>query len=148
MIAELDAPTMIEREIISAQHELDQRQYENFVQYFTEGGKLFRPTSDEPLVGRKSILESYKANPANRCNRHIISNVMVTMKGERQAMAVTYVTVYSADTTDEPRPVFGYPLSRCLLGEYHDQWEKHGQQWLLAERKAVFTLNTMHGNDE
>lgn len=131
----------IEQAIISAQYHLDQREFTRFSEHFVEQGKLFRPTSETPIEGRAAIVAAYLKNPPERFNRHTLSNVFVKDISDNHAQSVAYVTLYSASQRDEEKPIFGWPAQRCLLGEYHDVWQRHGDEWLLSERRALFTIN-------
>lgn len=134
----------IERLIITAQHALDQQRYEQFANYFHAAGKLYRPTSETPIVGPLAIAEAYQKNPSDRVNRHLLTNIFVTLTAKDTASAITYVNLYSADTGAIEKPVFGFPVQRCLVGEFYDQFIYQHPDWKIAERRAVFVLNTNH----
>lgn len=138
----------IERDIKAAQYALDQKDLVTFANCFTEDGKLFRPTSTEPVCGRDAIIAAYQSNPSERLNRHLVSNVHVTHIEADSASSVSYVLVYSATTSNEDKPVFGWPMQRALLGEYHDIWQRVSGQWLLAERRALFSINPLAGESQ
>ncbi|GAB3098034.1 nuclear transport factor 2 family protein [Aestuariicella hydrocarbonica] len=139
------AQWQIERAIKAAQYALDQKDLVTFANYFTEDGKLFRPTSKDPVCGRDAIIAVYQNNPSERLNRHLLSNVHVTHMAEGVAHSVSYVTLYSATQTAHEKPVTGWPLQRALVGEYHDTWRRTSDQWLLSERRALFSINLLIG---
>ena len=139
---------LIEQAIISSQHALDQRRFDLFADYFALDGKLYRPTSDVPLVGRNEIRTSYEKTPRDRINRHLVSNISISLEGDYEARALSYVVLYSAEQKTHDKPVFGYNASRCLLGEFHDMWVYQLDRWLIGERKAVFTINTTESNNQ
>ncbi|EAR08636.1 nuclear transport factor 2 family protein [Reinekea blandensis] len=130
----------IERALVSAQYNLDQRDFNRFTEHFSEQGKLYRPTSATPLIGREEIAAAYAKNPAERFNRHTISNVFVSDISDNAAHSIAYVTLYSASQNEGGKPTFGWPVQRCLIGEYHDHWQRNGETWLITERRALFTI--------
>ena len=146
-----DALTAIEYTLVHALHALDQKRYIDFAQHFSTGAALFRPTSDTPLLGHDAIIQAYQGNPPQRINRHILSNLSVTLTDDNSASALSYVTLYSADVTEtddgepEDKPVFGYRVQRVLVGEFHDQLAYIDQQWKITERRALFTHNASQG---
>ena len=139
---------LIEQAIISSQHALDQRRFDLFADYFALDGKLYRPTSSTPLDGRNEIRASYEQTPKDRINRHLISNISISLKSDYEASALSYVVLFSADPIRHDKPVFGYNASRVLLGEFHDEWIYKLDRWLISERRAVFTINVAEGNKE
>lgn len=140
------AQWQVNRAIVAAQHALDQGDYSAFANHFMEDGQLFRPTSTDPLVGRDAIRAAYEKNPTDRLSRHVISNVQVTLLDDTEANAISYVMLYSTTQTADDKPVFGWPVERVLLGEYHDHWIRKFDQWLLAKRHALFTMNLTAGD--
>ncbi|MDX1267905.1 MAG: nuclear transport factor 2 family protein, partial [Oceanisphaera sp.] len=53
------AEQAIHRLVLDAQHALDTRAFDDFVQLFVPEGRLYRPTTPEPLVGRDAIRQAY-----------------------------------------------------------------------------------------
>lgn len=138
--------SQIENAIIASQNALDQGDVVTFSNYFAEEGRLVRPAASDPICGRDAIMAAYQNNPPERLNRHVISNVQVNRVDEHEANSISYVTLYSATQTDQPKPVFGWPVERILLGEYHDRWRYRSGQWLLLERRAFFSINLQSGD--
>ncbi|HET8902614.1 MAG TPA: nuclear transport factor 2 family protein [Saccharospirillum sp.] len=131
----------IHRLVLDAQHALDTREFDDFVQLFTPEGRLYRPTTPEPLVGRESIRQAYLKNPPNRLNRHLVTNQLVTLVSETEADSLAYVTLYSSESGELESEVFGAPVHRSLVGEYHDRCVLTDDGWRLQERRALFVLN-------
>ncbi len=131
----------IEDLLHTAQHALDEKDYPGFARLFTENGRLYRPTTPDPLVGPEAILASYAQNPANRFNRHLITNLRVEPASANEARAHAYVTLLSTEEGDKVTDTFGTPAHRCLVGEFHDHCIRTEQGWRFLERRAEFTLN-------
>ncbi|MEP4547030.1 MAG: nuclear transport factor 2 family protein [Saccharospirillum sp.] len=131
----------IHRLVLDAQHALDTKAFDEFVQLFVPEGRLFRPTTPEPLVGREAILQAYLNNPPNRLNRHLVTNQRVTLLSDTEAHALAYVMLYSSDAGERESDVFGAPVHRSLVGEYHDHCVLTDDGWRLQERRALFVLN-------
>lgn len=119
----------------------DTRDYDRFAEQFTEAAVLHRPTSAEPLQGRAAIAAAYRKTPEGRANRHLISNVRVTIESAHLAHSIAYVTLFSTEHAHQMDEPLGAPVSRCLVGEFHDQWCLTESGWKVAERRAVFVMN-------
>lgn len=131
----------IEDLILITGHCIDRKEFQNLVHCFHPEGKLFRPTSPEPLVGPAAIAESYGKNPPDRLNRHLVSNIRIRIDSTTEAWADSYVTLYSSDDGERASDLFGAPLHRCLIGEFHDHCVRTEVGWRILERRAEFTLN-------
>ena len=131
----------IHRLVLDAQHALDTKAFDDFVQLFTPEGRLYRPTTPEPLVGRDAIHQAYLNNPPNRLNRHLVTNQRVTLLSDTEAHSLAYVTLYSSEAGERESDVFGAPVHRSLVGEYHDHCVFTDDGWRLKERRALFVLN-------
>lgn len=131
----------IHRLVLDAQHAIDSKAFDEFVQLFVPEGRLYRPTTPEPLVGREAILQAYLNNPPNRLNRHLVTNQRVTLLSDTEARALAYVTLYSSEAGERESDVFGAPVHRSLVGEYHDHCVLTDDGWRLKERRALFVLN-------
>jgi hypothetical protein len=135
------AEQAINRLVLDAQHALDTKDFHAFVQLFVPEGKLYRPTTPDPLVGHEAILQAYLKNPPNRLNRHLVTNQRVTLLSATQAETLSYVTLYSSEAGEQESEVFGAPVHRSLVGEYHDRCVLTDSGWRLLERRAVFIMN-------
>ncbi|WP_037341137.1 nuclear transport factor 2 family protein [Saccharospirillum impatiens] len=135
------AEQAIHRLVLDAQHALDTKQFGDFAALFTPEGRLYRPTTPEPLIGRDAIVQAYRKNPPNRLNRHLVTNQRVTLVSATEAQSLAYVTLYSSEAGDQESDVFGAPVHRSLVGEYHDRCVLTDAGWRLQERRAVFVLN-------
>jgi hypothetical protein len=138
---ELLAEQAIHRLILDAQHAIDTKQFDDFVALFTLEGRLYRPTTPDPLVGREAIRQAYLKNPPNRLNRHLVTNQRVTLLSNTEAVSLAYVTLYSSEAGELESEVFGAPVHRSLVGEYHDRCVLTDAGWRFQERRALFVLN-------
>lgn len=135
------AEQAIHRLVLDAQNALDTKAFDDFVQLFVPEGRLYRPTTPDPLVGREAILQAYLNNPPNRLNRHLVTNQRVRLLSDTEADSLAYVTLYSSEAGELEPEVFGAPVHRCLVGEYHDRCVLTEDGWRLQERRALFVLN-------
>jgi len=117
----------------------DSHDHEAFAGLFAPDARLTRP-GGEPLVGREAILASYRAKPAERLTRHLVTNTRFTELSGDSASAISYVLLWSSSTA-EPIEAFGRKAApRQVLGEFHDRFAKTGQGWRIAERRASFIM--------
>lgn len=130
----------VEELIIRTGKIIDSKDFQSLDQCFHADARLYRPTTPEPLVGPQAIAASYQQNPAQRLNRHLVSNLSVTIDSATEARAHCYVTLYSSDEGDQVEAVFGAPLHRCLVGEFHDHCVNTDAGWRILERRGSFTL--------
>lgn len=138
----------VETLIIETGKTIDTKDFQALYQCFHAQAELYRPTTADPLVGPAAIAASYEQNPAKRLNRHLVSNLSVTIESAVEARAHCYVTLYSSDDGDQVDAVFGAPLHRCLVGEFHDRCVKTDAGWRILERRASFTLKMPVGESE
>lgn len=117
----------------------DQQDHSAFVELFTEDAQLARP-SGAWLKGRDEILAEYRAKPADRITRHLVSNTVFLDTQADSAQAISYVLLWST-SADAVREAFGRKANaRQVLGEFHDSFVKTGQGWRIAKREAVFIM--------
>jgi len=117
----------------------DQQNHEAFAGLFTEDAQLARP-GGAWLNGRAEILASYRAKPADRITRHLVSNTVFSDTQAGSAQAVSYVLLWST-TADAAPEAFGRKANaRQVLGEFHDSFVKTEQGWRIAKREAVFIM--------
>lgn len=137
----------VEDLIIRTGKAIDSKQFQALEHCFHSEGKLYRPTTAEPLVGPEAIAASYAGNPPDRLNRHLVSNLSVIVQSPTEARSHCYVTLYSSEAGDAVTEVFGAPLHRCLVGEFNDVCVKTDAGWRILERRAAFTLNMPLGEN-
>ena len=114
---------------------MDGGDYDGVAALYTEAGAYARPgVPGPPLHGREAILAELRARPA-RLGRHIFTNVIVEVESAERARGQSRVVLYMGASTDAPAAV-----ERTLIGEFHDLYEKVGEDWLFAERRGSITL--------
>jgi hypothetical protein len=121
----------------------DQGQHEQLANLFIEDGRFARPTEPENfIVGREAILASFKARPANKLTRHLISNILIEVSGPDTASGFCYVTQYSCSTATEPGK-FGYQANPTqLVGEYFDEFTLSAEGWRFRQRSGRLLMAT------
>ena len=68
----------------------DAQDHEGFAALVAGDGVLVRPGA-QPLQGHDAIIESYRARPAERITRHLISNTQVMLESDTTAYASSCV---------------------------------------------------------
>ena len=117
----------------------DQQDHDAFVELFTEDAQLARPGGTW-LNGRDEILVSYRAKPADRITRHLVSNTVFLDTQADSAQAISYVLLWST-SADSASEAFGRKANaRQVLGEFHDSFVKTERGWRIAKREAVFIM--------
>jgi uncharacterized protein (TIGR02246 family) len=117
----------------------DTRNHEGFAALFTDDGVLIRPAA-QPLQGHAAIVASYRAKPAERITRHLISNTLVTLESETLAHATSCVLLWTGLESDMAGP-FGRPAqARQLIGELEDRFLLTPKGWRIHRREARFIL--------
>jgi pimeloyl-ACP methyl ester carboxylesterase len=102
---------------------------------FTESAILYRPSKpDVPIEGRQRILECFKARPP-QLNRHVVSNVEVTIESPQRAYAVSSIVQYTAAMGDGVGTI-----ASTAVGHFLDQLVKVGDDWLFAERRGAIVM--------
>jgi ketosteroid isomerase-like protein len=102
---------------------------------YTEDGRMSRPAApDDFFAGRGVILESFRARPP-RAARHIVANVLVTLKGHGHASATSQILLFTGSpSADGGPPVLS--ASAPLVGTYRDQLIRTEQGWRFVERRG------------
>ncbi len=114
---------------------LDAGEHEAVAALFAEHASYARPSDPaNPIKGRAAILAEFQGRPP-RLSRHVITNVIVNVESETTATASCRVTLYMGTGADIPAPV-----ERTLVGDFYDQFEKIGDEWLFVERRGSITL--------
>jgi ketosteroid isomerase-like protein len=113
----------------------DAGDWDTVASLYTEDGRMSRPAApDNFITGRSAILESFKGRPP-RVARHIVANVLVTLKRPDRASASSQILLF----TGSPSKNGGPPVlsaSAPLVGTYRDLLicTEHG--WRFAERRG------------
>lgn len=117
----------------------DQQDHDAFAELFSEDAQLARP-GGAWLNGRAEILASYRAKPADRITRHLVSNTVFIDTQADAAQAISYVQLWSTSADAEPEAFGRKANARQVLGEFHDSFVKTGNGWRIAKREAVFIM--------
>lgn len=100
---------------------------------YTEDGQMARPSApDKPVVGRETILATFKSRPA-RAARHVVSNIVVDVVSATEATALSIIVLYQGHASEDG----GLPVrdpKGPLIGTYTDKLRKTAQGWQFAER--------------
>jgi len=109
---------------------------------YTEDGRMSRPAApDDFFAGRGAILESFKARPP-RAARHIVANVLVTLKGHGHASATSQILLFAGSfAADGGLPVLSG--SAPLIGTYRDQIIRTEQGWRFVERRGSLDFKVL-----
>lgn len=102
---------------------------------YTEDGQMARPSApDQPIVGRSAILATFKNRPA-RAARHVVSNVVVDVLSENEAIAQSVIVLYQGTASEDG----GLPTrdpKGPLIGTYTDRLRRTADGWLFSERRG------------
>jgi len=92
---------------------------------FTEDGSFARPTNrDQPIEGRQAIHAFFRDRPA-RTTRHLMSNIVVDVTSATQAIAHSYVLLFTGEGGE-----------KMLIGDFHDVLRKEEGCWKFAQRSG------------
>lgn len=121
----------------------DASRHDELVQLFVENGSYARPTDPDNFVqGRAAILAAFKARPADKITRHLITNIVVDVHSTERATAICYVTLY-AGTTTKPAEKHGYIANASqLVGEYQDEFVLTAAGWKFSKRGGRLIFST------
>lgn len=121
----------------------DQRRYAELGAVFAEAGELYRPTADTVLIGSQAIAEAYARTPPNRITRHLITNQRADVLGNHEIEVHSYALVYVSEEGERSVDRFGAPVSRCLVGEFHDLCVCRNGTWRIRRRRAEFVMQAL-----
>jgi ketosteroid isomerase-like protein len=82
---DLDADRACQRLAVASYSLMDQGRYAETAALFTEDATWVR--GGKPVTGRDNILAALHQRPATDISRHIVTNVLVTVTSEREAVA-------------------------------------------------------------
>lgn len=130
----LENARAIERECTRVIHELfyalDERRYDALAYAFCPDG-VWRRKGDA-LQGRQRILQAMNERSATVRVRHVITNVLVTVRTAEGADFVLYLTAYMHDDgTLDPRPVVISSPAMLLVVTGSLAYSPHG--WKIRE---------------
>ena len=93
------------------------------------------PQSPEPFSGSAAVRRVYDAvilYDGRPCTRHVVTNLVVELRGDDRAVARSYFTVFQA--------LPDFPLQPIIAGRYHDAFERVNGAWRFADRVILSDL--------
>src|SRR4029077_4197054 len=93
------------------------------------------PARTEPLHGTAAVRRLYDAiilYDGSPCTRHVVTNLVVELRGADRAGARSYFTVFQG------RPDF--PLQPIIVGRYHDAFARVDGAWRFADSVILSDL--------
>ena len=108
---------------------------------FTEDGTLVRPDGST-LQGRSAIEAAYRARPAERITRHLVTGSLTDIESAELAHVHSSVLLWSGSTTDAEGPQGRPAHPRQLVGSFDDRCVLTPQGWRIAQRRAAFSLHS------
>lgn len=120
----------------------DANRHEELAELFVDDGSYARPTDPNTFVrGRAAILATFKARPADKLFRHLITNIVIDVHSAERATGMCYVTLYAGSTT-QPAEKQGYIASPTqLVGEYHDEFVLTPAGWKFSTRAGLLIFS-------
>jgi ketosteroid isomerase-like protein len=114
---------------------IDAQDWEMLAMLYVEDAVFARPTApDQPIRGRDAILAQYQARPKTKVTRHMVSNVVIDVRGGDKAKGLLYVLLYTGTTGSEAPafPIAADPVQ--LVGEFCDDYIRTEAGWRIAKR--------------
>ena len=121
----------------------DAADWEAVAALYVEEGRMSRPIApDNFIVGRRAILEAFRARPA-RVTRHIVVNILVTLEGEARASATSQILLFTGKASESGGlPALSSPVP--LIGSYRDRLVHAEQGWRFVERRGSLDFSASH----
>lgn len=125
--------------VVQAARAVDGQDYPAFAALFTQNGVLLRPGA-EPLQGHEAIIAAYSQRPAERITRHLVTDSLISVQSDHQAMVHSSVLLWSGRRSDASG-AFGRPAdARQVVGEFEDICTLTAVGWRIARRDSRFLL--------
>lgn len=137
---EITAQTLIDRAKIEDMltrymTELGHSTIEAYVSFYTDDAELIM--GGKSAKGRKAIFDSYSALRANagslRADAYafntLLSNPLITVRGDRATVQLTYTEVITDTQKSAPRPL--------VQGREYDELQRVNGKWLFKKRQVV-----------
>jgi ketosteroid isomerase-like protein len=113
----------------------DAGDWEAVAALYTEDGRMSRPAApDDFITGHSAILESFKAR-SPRVARHIVANILVTLKGDGRASASSQILLFAGSPSAHGGPPV-LSVAAPLVGTFRDQFIATEQGWRFVERRG------------
>ena len=110
---------------------VDFRDYDEFVNLFTEDGTL---ETGVRLEGKQAIAASLKRRPDELRSRHVLTNIFVNVVNRDEATGISYLTLYRHVGPESLRsgPIsFDGPFA---IGHYQDVFVRMDDGWRFKSR--------------
>jgi hypothetical protein len=115
----------------------DSGDHQALADLFTQDCAFARPFQpDYPFHGRDRVQAIFRDRPPILV-RHIVSNVLVEVLGEHEAIGTNYLAMLSSHASTEPPQEAG----GLYVGGFADQYVKVGGTWLFKSRYGHVALH-------
>ena len=118
---------------------VDFRDYDTFVDLFTEDGVL---DVGEPQEGQGAIRAAMAKRPDQLRSRHVLTNIFIDVLGADEARGISYLTLYrhigEESLEGAPVPLVG-PVA---VGHYEDRFVRTATGWKFKRRKLHLAFRT------
>ena len=105
----------------------DAADWESLAALFTVDGRLARPTAPDIWIeGREAILTAFAGRPARK-TRHLIGNVVITVRGENDATGECAIALFLSAT-------------EFRVGSFYDRFARTSEGWRFTERSGRLTF--------
>jgi hypothetical protein len=120
---------------------IDEGRYDDLGQIFSKDGIFARPTMpDDPMVGRATIVSSFKKRPANMVGQHLVMNVRVRLTGTDTAEGNSSIMLYLTESEVPYETGKGRKARGPLLGVYKDLYVRTAEGWRIKDRRGRVTM--------
>lgn len=116
---------------------VDFRDYDAFIELFTEDGELDVGRS---LIGRAAIADAMSRRPDELKSRHVLSNIFIDVIDADRARGISYLTLYRHIG---PESLTGKPIEfsgPAAVGHYEDQFVRTESGFLFQRRRLQLTF--------
>lgn len=113
----------------------DHHQHDEMANLFADDGSLDR--GDGPVVGREAIRCALNRRRPDSIVRHVCSNVIIEVRGERTASATSVMTLYRTFGSAVP-PQKLAPAE--MIVDYRDRFVLAANGWRIQERLSEIIL--------
>jgi len=111
---------------------VDFRDYDNFVELFSEDATL---ELGQKIQGKAAIAKSLSRRPDQLRSRHVITNVFVDVISETQARGLCYLTLYRHIGEESLKAGPVALDGPAAVGHYEDAYQLTDQGWRIASRR-------------
>ena len=124
---------------------VDSRQYDRFLDVFTEDGVMGRGPKSPGFNGRKEIEAYLKVRRTDIYLKHVSANVIIDVIDENNATGMSYFTVYRKEGYVPGETI--QPTAPAIVGEYRDRFVRDSDgKWRIKQRDATPYFGEMKGS--